>query len=172
MNTTVLTHLTDSLAAVLEGLIALHEAMHSVIGGKLEAMRAGDVDGMLAGARHEAEIAEQVERLSGERIRIVATLAAALKLPVTPSAVSLRMLAARLIGEDRARLLGLASRLRERMVSVGEANRTVEFVCREMLVHFKTLFTCIVRGADSPATYQRDGEMGCQAGVQVLDALG
>lgn len=160
------------LSGILDGLIHQHEEMHSVIRAKLESMRLGDVEGMLAGSRHERELTDAVARLNDERIRLVAGLVKTLNLPVTASAVSIRMLAARLGAAERTALMGKANRLRDWMVAVGEANRTVEQVCREMLVHFKVVFTSIVRGAEPAATYQRDGDTACQSGVQVLDALG
>jgi hypothetical protein len=167
-----ITQLTDQLADVLERLIQLHEVMHDGIRAKLEAMRRADVEAMLTGARIEGEIADQVELLSAERLRVVSSLCTSLKLPVAPAAASLRMLASRLEGVERDRLLRLAARLREEMVKVGEANRTVEFVCREMLLHFKTLFTCMVRGADAPEIYHRDGDLGGVCAPAVLDAVG
>src|SRR5258708_518333 len=98
MNALLRTHLKDQLAGVLERLIQLHEVMHEGIRAKLEAMRRGDVEAMLAGARIESEIAEQVELLSAARLRVVASLCTELKLPVAASGASLRMLAARLEG--------------------------------------------------------------------------
>jgi len=167
-----LSSMIRELANILDGLIRRHEEMHAVIRAKLESMRLGDVDGMLAGARRERDLTEAVSRLSEERIRVVTAAAKVLNLPVPPTAISVRMLAARLEPAERGELLGRAHSLREWMVAVGEANRTVEYVCREMLMHFKTVFTSIVRGGDTPVTYQRDGDLNGYSGVQVLDALG
>src|SRR5262245_2347121 len=125
MNSTLSAHLADQLAGLIERLIALHESIFRAIQAKLKAMREGDVDGMLVGARVESELIQQVERLSAERLDIVASLCSALNFPAPASIVSLRMFAVRLHGVQRERLMRLAGRLRERMVQVGEANRTV-----------------------------------------------
>jgi hypothetical protein len=63
-------------------------------------------------------------------------------------------------------------RLREEMLKLAETNRVVELVCREMLAHFKMLFSAMVQSEEDGPTYSPTGEMGPSKGTRVFDAVG
>jgi hypothetical protein len=164
------------LAELLERLIERHDALHAALRSKLEAMRRSDVDAMLAASRREREIVAAVQAGDGQRRELVSSLYAAL-MPERrdrPDAreVTLRELAARVAPDQREELSRLAARLRDRMLVVGEANRAVELVCREMLAHFKSLFAAMVCDGRENNTYRGHGAPRPVAGARVLDAVG
>lgn len=175
MNLSAATTPVGQLEGLLERLIEKQGAISATIRAKLEAMRRLDVDGMLAAARVEQELAAAVGKLDDERRELVGTLASEMRMPSAGGQnVSLRALAARLPQAGGERLLRLAAQLRERMLAVGEANRVVELVCREMMVHFKVLFAAMVRQDGETLTYspvRMGGEPGRAGGARLLDAV-
>lgn len=174
MNRHGVTKLANDLAAVIERLVDLQIDLHAVVREKLEAMRRADVQAMLAAAQREGETVSQASTLDEQRRSIVSKLSQALDLraAVGDKDVTLRELAERLDAPARCRLDGLARRLREEMLKLAEANRVVELVCREMLAHFKAVFSAMVHGGDAAPIYSADGEVGPAAGARVLDAMG
>lgn len=162
------------LAALLTELVALQESVHAVISIKLESMRRADVEGMLAAAHREGELTSKIAEIDIRRKQIVGQLCTALGLPATERGRPIRMstIAHRL---DRAacdHLLHIAQTLRERMLKVAEINRVVELVSREMLAHFKTLFSAMVLDQETPGTYSAIGGVDRGSGSLVLDAVG
>jgi len=166
--------LATELAEVIEQLIEMQAELHGIVCEKLEAMRRADTGAMLAASHREGEMTSQAVALDGRRRKIVTELCRAVGLPAAEGAggVTLRALAGRLEPASRHRLLELAGRLREIMLKLAEANRVVELVCREMLVHFKTLFSAMVQKDETTPTYSSQGEVGPVAGARVLDAMG
>lgn len=162
------------LVELLAELIARHESLHAVVALKLEAMRRADVEGMLAAAHREGELTAGVGELDARRREIVSRACAALGLPPTERGrpIRLSLIAGRLDAASRDRLLRLAQTLRERMLKVAELNRVVELVSREMLAHFKTLFTAMIQDGQAPGTYSAAGGVERDAGPLMLDAVG
>ena len=58
------------------------------------------------------------------------------------------------------------------MLKVAEANRVVEMVCREMLNHFKNVFSAFTQDDEGAQTYSRGGAVEAGMSVKVLDAVG
>ena len=166
--------LTDELAVLFDGLIERQIAMHALTREKLEAMRRADVNSMLTAARRENDEATRAAEFDRRREDIVTRLCHRLGMKSGPrgTAVTLGTLLDHLEPKTRRRLTQLADRLRAEMLKLAEANRVVELVCREMLAHFKTLFTVMMKDDGTPLTYSADGEIGPSAGARVLDALG
>jgi len=169
------------LADLLERLIERQEALHAAIRGKLEAMRRSDVEAMLSAAKREREAVTAVQALDDQRRDLVSKRHLALTAeggcatvmpPTAARSVTLRELTTRLAPDEREGLLKLAAKLRDKMLAVGESNRVVELVCREMLAHFKTLFAAMVRDDREPITYRAMGETRPASGARVLDAVG
>ncbi|MBK8267497.1 MAG: hypothetical protein IPK83_04010 [Planctomycetes bacterium] len=48
----------------------------------------------------------------------------------------------------------------------------VDLVCREMMAHFKTLFSAMTRDEEAPKTYSHRGAIESRGQVTVLDAVG
>lgn len=172
MTTNVLKPLTDELAARLQELISVQERLILVLRDKREAMRRANVEGILAATRAERDLVQDVTRSDDARRDVVAKLCAAIGLVGVNRTISLRALVARLDPPTRERLLRLAGTLRERMLAVGESNRVIELVCREMMVHFKTMFSAMVQDPSEPQTYRVGGDVGRAPGSRVLDAVG
>jgi len=174
MNRSVVTMLTGELAELIKQLINIQIALRAVVREKLDAMRRSDTDGMLKAARREGDMAAEVSALDEKRSDIVSRLCAALEMPAIHdgAAVPLRALTEVLEPESASVLANLANRLREEMLKLAEANRVVELVSREMLAHFKTLFSAMVQDDDDAPTYSAAGEVGPAAGARVLDAIG
>lgn len=166
--------LASELVGLIEQLIDAQVSLQALVREKLEAMRRADTEAMLATVHREGETTAEVTRLDHRRQKVVSKLARALGMPVGPTdgAVTLRALADRLDGAPRERLTALANKLREEMLKLAEANRVVELVSREMLVHFKTLFSVMVQGDDIAPTYSSQGEVGPVGGARVFDAVG
>lgn len=164
----------DDLAALLQRLIALQDAIYQAQCEKLEAMRQADSDGMVAAAGREGALAQEVASLEGRRRQIISQLCEDLKMPadIDVGAVSIRMLVARLDQGRRDHLLKLTDELREKMLRVAEKNQVVEMVSREMLSHFKTLFDVMMKDDRNAPTYSPSGEIGMAGGSRVLDAVG
>jgi hypothetical protein len=148
--------------------------LRAALEAKLGAMRRSDVDGMLKTSRREGDLAAEVSTLDEERCRIVSELCKALDVPLIGSArtVTLSALLVKLDRDSGERLAGLATHLREEMLKLAETNRVVELVCREMLAHFKTLFSAMVRSDEDGPTYSQSGEMGPSKGTRVFDTVG
>ncbi len=116
---------------------------------------------------------EKAGELDCRRMERVSQLATALGVPTAKNArtVTLRSLITKLDTESGRRLAKLAQRLREEMLKLAEANRVVEMVSKEMLVHFKILFAAMVRAAEDSPTYRRGGEPAGASGAMVVDAV-
>ncbi len=166
--------LTADLAGVLDGLIGLQSELHAAIDEKLDAMRRSHADDMMAVAQREGKICSCISALDERRREIVAALCkcTGLVVPAGVQQVSLRTLAVGLDAATRTALLEAGQTLREKMLKVAEANRVVELVSREMLAHFKDLFTAFTQDDDSRPTYSRGGSLEAGEGVKVLDAVG
>ncbi len=166
--------LATELINVLEQLSGLQDRLLLAIDAKLEAMRRADVAAMTASSRREAELAAEAATLDQRRCLIAVDLSRALGLPIPPRAenVSLRSLCGRLEEEVRARLTQAGDVLREKMLKVAESNRVVELVCREMLAHFKTVFSAFTRDDDAPRNYSPKGSIESRGQIAVLDAVG
>jgi hypothetical protein len=164
----------EELIALIEQLADKQAALQGAVGAKLETMRRCDVDGMLAGSLREANLTAEVAALDQRRQEVVSRLGAALALPkgANGKSVTLRTLMPKLEPAAAKRLAKAAERLRGEMLKLAEANRVVDLVCREMMVHFKALFTAMVQSESDPSTYSRGGEVGPVAGARVLDAVG
>ncbi|MEK6644520.1 MAG: flagellar export chaperone FlgN [Planctomycetota bacterium] len=172
MSAALLKPLCDELAVRLQDLISLQGRLHETLQLKLEAMRRAHVEGMLATTRLERDLVQEVSRTDDARRDVVARMCAALNMTGMNRAISLRVLASRLDTASRERLLKLADALRQKMLAVGESNRVSEMVCREMMVHFKSLFAAMVQDESEPRTYQAGGDVGRSSGSRVLDAVG
>jgi hypothetical protein len=166
--------LADELEALFDQLIERQVVLHSLAREKLAAMRRADVNGMLAIARRESEEAIRTAELDRQREDVVTRLG--FKFGISPgirgTGVTLRQLLEHLEPEARRRLVLLADRLRTGMLKLAEANRVVELVCREMLAHFKAVFTAMMRDDETPPTYSAAGEIGSAVRPRVFDALG
>ena len=174
MNRSVVTMLTGELTELIKQLINIQIALRAVVQEKLDAMRRSDTDAMLRAARREGDMAAEVSALDEKRGDIVSRLCTALEMPAVHDgiAVPLRALTEVLEPESARPLANLANRLREEMLKLAEANKVVELVSREMLAHFKTLFSAMVQDEDDAPTYSAAGEVGPAAGARVLDAIG
>ena len=159
---------------MLEQLVGLQKKLHGVIGEKLEAMRRCDTEAMMSAAQREGEIASKVAAMDERRKQIVVDLCTALGMrrPATTKYVTLRVLGDRLDETLRRTLMQLGDSLREWMLKVAEANRVVEMVCREMLNHFKNVFSAFKQDDAGSQTYSRGGAVEAGTGIQVLDAVG
>jgi len=166
--------LANELTGVLEQLGVLQDRMLDVIRGKLEAMRRSDVEAMTGASQRESELAAQVGTLDQRRCWLGVELSRLLGMPIPPRAenVSLRSLCSRLDGDPGAALARVGAALREKMLKVAEANRVVELVCREMLAHFKVVFSAFTRDEESPRMYSPRGAIESHGQVAVLDAVG
>jgi hypothetical protein len=174
MNDGLVNKLTDELAAVVEQLADLQVSLHAIIQEKLGAMRRADTEAMLSVAGREGKMASQGAELDNRRRQVVSKLCQALGIPAgqDDGGITLRILAQRLDPAARDRLTKPADRLRDEMLKLAEANHVVELVSREMLTHFKTMFSAIMQDEDDAPTYSADGEVGPAAGARVLDAVG
>jgi hypothetical protein len=175
MNRAILTECVDRLASVLTRHHALQDELLATLREKLDAMRRADIEAMTAAARRERQVLSRINDVEVERFAAVGRLADALGAPSFQDGrgAVLRNLAGRLEAATRDRLLGLAAALREKMLRVGEAQQVVELVSRELLTHFKTLFSIMTQPAEHEPTYSSGGERGraAQAGI-CLDAVG
>ncbi|MBN2560368.1 MAG: flagellar protein FlgN [Phycisphaerae bacterium] len=174
MNREVVTKSTEELAAVIERLIALQVSLHAVVREKLEAMRRADTEAMLSGSRRESELTSEIAAMDDQRRQVVSKLCQAVGISPAPggNSVTLRALAGRLEPGPRERLARLADRLREEMLRLAEANRVVDLVSREMMAHFKVLFSVMMHDGEAAPTYSADGGVGPASGARVLDAVG
>jgi hypothetical protein len=167
-------NMTSELAGILDRLRKLQERMLGELDAKLEAMRRSDVNAMTAASHAEGELAGKVASLDERRCWLVVELCKSLGVQIPPKAqnVSLRSICAKLDEKTATRLSAAGSALREIMLKVAEANRIVELVCREMLAHFKTLFSAMTRDDEAPTTYSHRGAIEARGQVTVLDAVG
>jgi hypothetical protein len=162
---------SGELMELMTRLTALQERLHASIREKLEAMRRADVDAMLASARAEGRVVSEISALETDRKDVVRRLGVALGMnPALAGAATIRQLADRLDTAVGRRLMQAAGALRERMLRVAEANRVVELVSREMLAHFRTLFS-IMAGDETGPTYSAAGRMAGATGPRVLDSV-
>jgi phage gp29-like protein len=174
MNRDLVTKLANELATLIERLIELQVSLQAVVREKLGAMRRADTEAMLSASHREENTASSAVALDGKRLELVSKLSRAVGLSGDEAAegVTLRMLAGRLEPALQERFLKLADRLRQEMVKLSEANQVVELVSREMLTHFKSMFSAMLQEDDAAPTYSSRGEMGPAAGARVLDAVG
>lgn len=174
MNHAVISKNTSDLASLLAELIAMQESLHAVVAIKLESMRKADVDGMLAAAHREGELTAKIGETDSRRRDLVARLCSGLGLPSTERGkpIRLSLIASRLERTSSNHLLKLAQVLRDRMLKVAEINRVVELVSREMLAHFKTLFSAMIQDGEMPGTYSAVGAVDRGASPLMLDAVG
>jgi hypothetical protein len=164
----------EELTALIERLADKQAELRAAVQAKLETMRRCDVEGMMTASRREAVLTAEAAALDQRRQEVVSRLCAALALPKGTNArrVTLRTLIPKLELAAAKRLAKAAERLRAEMLKLAEANRVVDLVCREMMVHFKALFTAMVQSESDPSTYSRGGEVDPAAGARVLDAVG
>lgn len=162
------------LEGLLKALIGIEDQLSEIIALKLEAMRRADVEGMIATTHAEAQLMADLGRLDAQRIDRVGALCKALGLNVgaTIRRLSLRTLSERLEPAARTRLLKLADTLREKMLAVAQLNKVVETASREILAHFKTLFSAMVQDDVDKLTYSAAGGVDRANAARVLDAMG
>lgn len=174
MNQESIDRCATELTSLIEELVGLQEELHGVIDEKLDAMRRCDTEAMMSAAQREGEIASKVSAMDDRRIQTVTELCTALDIPKPTNTkfLTLRLLGARLDETSRGHLMRLGDSLREWMLKVAEANRVVEMVCREMLNHFKNVFSAFTQDDESAQTYSRGGAVEAGMGVKVLDAVG
>lgn len=174
MNRERATLMVNELCGVLERLVELQDAIHRVIRRKLDVMRTSDPTEIMRVCAEEAELAAQSANLDAARRRLVGDLCeiAGMPRPSQPERVTLRALTQALPVDGRERLLSLGEALRMRMLKVAESNRTVELVCREMLAHFKQLFSAFTTPDEETGTYSGTGTRHAAKGAAVLDAVG
>lgn len=174
MNKRLVENLTRCLCEALDGLIGVQDRLHEVMQTKLDAMRRCDVDGMIAAGRDEQRLASEASALDARRLEIVGQMLPPLGLArhAAARAISIRMLAARAPKPVADRLTATAKTLRERMLKVAEANRVVELVSREMLGHFRSMFSAMVQDDEEPQTYSPRGGADRAVGARVFDAVG
>ena len=174
MNQESVNRCAAELTLLIEQLVELQETLHGIIGEKLDAMRRCDTEAMMLAAQREGEIASKVSAMDELRKQTVAELCKVLGIPKPANTkyVTLRVMGARLDETSRAHLMRLGDSLREWMLKVAEANRVVEMVCREMLNHFKNIFSAFTQDDEGVQTYSRGGAVEAGVGVKVLDAVG
>ncbi len=174
MKETLTTKCTNELISLLEELIGFQDVLHGTIREKLAAMRRCDSAAIMAAAHREGEIVSSISTLDERRHQIVGELCAALGMnrPVNTKNVTLRSLAGRLGANSGPRLQKIADLLREKMLSVAEANRVAELVTQEMMTHFKILFMAFVGGDNTAPTYSNVGAVRMSTGPKMLDAVG
>ena len=172
MNRERVDNLTNDLATVLDRMIAMHELQLGILQRKLDAMRTSDPEQITQICGEESDIAGALVELNTKRYRVVADICEALGMerPDKPERITLRSLVQALPSGLQQRLLALGEELRLNMLKVAEINRTVELVCREMLTHFKVLFSAFATG-DGNDMYSDTGSRRTGAGVGVLDAV-
>lgn len=160
----------DALMRLLDLLIVRHEALHTVIADKLEAMRRSNVPAMLEASAREAAVADEILKLDQQRAAVATDLARRMQWPANVT-VRIRALAARLEPAAAKKLIDRADVLREKMLSVARANRVVELVCKQMLQHMKAVFADLVQPDDSNKTYSAGGGVERPAGPQVFNTV-
>lgn len=160
----------DALAQLLDQLIARHEALHTVIADKLEAMRRSNVSAMLEASAREATVADEILKLDQQRAAVATDLATRMQWPANVT-VRIRALAARLEPAMAKKLIDRADVLREKMLAVARANRVVELVCKQMLQHMKAVFADLVQPDESNKTYSAGGGVERPAGPQVFNTV-
>lgn len=166
------------MATDLEGMLgrlgALQSRLLDEIEAKLAAMRRSDAAAMTAASHAEGEIVAKVAALDEKRNWLIIEMCKALGIQIPPRAqsISLRSICAKLDAHTASRLLAAGAALRETMLMVAEANRVVDLVCREMMAHFKTLFSAMTRDEEAPKTYSHRGAIESRGQVTVLDAVG
>ncbi len=172
MNRECLDILADDLATVLDRMIAMHELQQGILRRKLDAMRTSDPDQIAQICHEESDIAGALSELDMKRRRLVADICEALGMarPDKPERITLRSLVRAMPSTLQHRLLALGEELRMNMLKVAEINRTVELVCREMLKHFKVLFSAFAQ-SDGNDTYGDTGSRRTNANAGVLDAV-
>lgn len=166
--------LFQDLVELLRRLIDYESDLLALLNEKLEAMRRADSDGMLALSMREGELTAKIAKTDGDRHALVGSLCRALDIQCgrNTGAVPLREIAARLDPGRRHVALDCAERLRRRMLEVAEANRVVELVSREMLAHFKNVFSAIVQDDGEAETYSSHGQVKPASGARMIDAMG
>ncbi len=174
MNRERATLLMNELCATLERLAELQERLYATILRKLDVMKSADPQAILQVCAQEAELAAHSANLDAARRRLVADLCetSGLPRPSRPERITLRALGQAVNVEGRERMLSLGESLRMQMLRVAEANRTVELVCREMLAHFKRLFSAFATTGEDDQTYSDRGARRRASGAGVLDAVG
>ncbi len=174
MNDKEVTIQLDLLIGAMSQLVDLQKVLEEAVREKLAAMRRCDSDGMMAAAAREGELTLKIRTLDDKRRDISTSLADALNIPIPAdiSNLTLRVLASHLDEEGHSRVMKIGQALRERMLRVAEANRVVEIVCREMMAHFRTIFTAFTRDGETSRNYSRGGQVEPGVATQVLDAVG
>lgn len=169
-----ISNLTGELETVLVRQAATQEKLLEAMNAKLEAMRLADVEAMTASAHREGEIVTQAVALDQRRCWLAVELSKLLSMPIPPRAenVSLRSICSKLDAATRLRLGALGTTLRDRMLQVAETNRVVEAACRELLAHFRNIFSAFTHDGESPRLYSNRGAIEKSGAVQVLDAVG
>lgn len=172
MNRERLDILTEEFATVLDRMIAMHDLQYGILRRKLDAMKASDPDVIASIASEESDVVGSLSELDAKRRRLVCDICEALGMgrPGYPERVTLRALVQSLPREKQHRLVALGEELRMKMLKVAETNSTVEIVCREMLKHFKKLFSAFAVG-DGNDVYSAKGDRRKGAAAGVLDAV-
>ncbi len=166
--------LIAALHDTLDRLIALQQSLHGAITTKLTAMRTLDTKAMAQAGSHESALVADANRIDALRREQVAALCEALGFPRPSSIdhVSLRLLCKHLPADEARSLWQRGQTLRERMLHVAEANRVVELVTREMMIHFKALFAAFLADDEAQQMYSRGGAVETVGAINVLDAVG
>jgi hypothetical protein len=165
---------TQELAQQLDRLESLHRRLLEIINRKIEAMRRSDIDEIRACLDPEAALVQQIAEQEGRRKRMVGQMGQQLGLsPSRARTVNLRRLADRLPPEQRPPLLHATDRLRTAVAKVAERNRVAGVIAREILRHFRHVFSAMTSGGGpGPESYTHHGQRQTVAPKRLLDAVG
>lgn len=165
---------TASLLTLLEGLEGLHRELYDVICEKIDRMRTSDIDGMRESIERESKLVEQITEQEALRRQLMTVAGGELGIAAhTACTMNVRQLADRLPEPLRGELLEAADRLRSTVAKVAQRNRVAALVAREILRHFRHVFSAMTSTDSGQASgYTQRGERRSASQRQLLDAVG
>jgi len=161
------------LLRLLTEMLRLHESLMAVTHRKLIAMRQCHIQGMQECVRQEAELTTTIRQREVQRRRLMAAIGADLGLGRTESqAMSINQLAIRLDERKGLKLRAMAKQLAAVLTEISKINAAVTMFAREMLDHYRSVFSEITKGFAAAPVYVPGGRRSFDVSAQVLDTTG
>jgi hypothetical protein len=163
----------SQLAALLEDIHGLYDELHGVIQRKLEGMRRADAEAMSAASSRERFLTGRLRERDGLRKQLLEHIGSQLGLdPGAARCMTVSEVASH-VGEPLAgRLSALAASIRPLMQRTAEANRVAALAGREVLGHFRRVYTTLAASGAEPGTYSRSGRAEALHSTRVFEVTG
>ena len=152
----------QSLESILQRQLKGHEQLLALMMRKRDALRDGDLDGVMEFCAQENLHVQSISELEKQRLELVARMTLLVQ-PGAREPMRLEALAHTLPEPGRARLLALRQTLRQRMAEVKQQTSIARRATESLMRHMQSLVQTVGAMSTGVSTYSRQGSRPKQA---------